>query len=312
MSLWIEETRKSGIGAADLVHTYPDSDFGPKIVFCPDCSDRADDVFRFLLQHYDRNAPDIIMFLWGRAVIRTALLCKESGTVLAFMAGVPFPVNIDRFSGTALLGTLVCVTPALRKTGLVRKYMHANMRLSALRGFEVRCSATTTPIALPHVCETRKYVLYPGDRSPGKRALKIAYDRARAVKILAEHGPAGIDWAANKWPADKLLRFYSAKNDSGGAVAAVVVFVNKASVQLIGGAATEPPLLRPLLEHIAWSLKRAVVIDATNPSDLHSDIVLAAGKKDDSRLVPDAVNPSYRVHFHNVCPASGEWAIPML
>ena len=306
MSLWSEESRKAFDSAAELFESYDAPSFGAKIKYWEDFHDRKADVLKFLLEHYDANAPSLIEFFYDRAVVRFALTSVQNGSIIAFMAGVPLPVKTPQFSGTACLGTLICVAPFLRKTGLVRNFLRANMRSTAAHGFAVRCSTTSTPIALTPTQETRRYIVYPQVKAK-KDGLKVDTDRQRALDILIKHAPAsGIDWDKVYWPEDSKLLYYSCERDTDELCAVLLLQVNPVSVQVLGCAATDTQLLTPLVQYIASSRSQAVIVDATNPSGLHSDFIQA------KIAVPDSVNPKYLLYFHNAKVEGGECSIPWM
>lgn len=306
MSLWSEESGKEFSSAAALFESYNAPSFGAKIEYWENFHDRKADVLKFLLEHYDANAPSLIEFFYDRAVVRFALTSVQNGSIIAFMAGVPLPVKTPQFAGTACLGTLICVAPFLRKTGLVRNFLRANMRITAARGFAVRCSTTSTPIALSPTQETQRYIVYPQVKAK-KDGLKFDTDRQRALDILIEHAPAsGIDWANVDWPEDSKLLYYSCERDTDEVCAAVLLQVNPVSAQVLGCAATDTQLLASFFQYVASSRSQAVIVDATNPSSLHSDFIRA------KNAVPDTVNPKYWLYFHNARVKHGECSIPWM
>ena len=307
--MWSGERSKRGLESDALARTYGAVEFGEHLRYDGACHTDREAVMQFLLAHYDGHARAMIEWLLDRATIQTALRSAKTGAVVAFMAGVPLPVRTAGYTGTALLGTLLCVLPALRSTGLVRKFLAANMKLSAEQGYAVRCSTATTPIALPPVCTPARHVCWPGEWRVAERLLKaaaigpVSTARVAALRTLAEHAPvSGVDWARVDWPEHPALTYWSGAGPKGR-VAAVLLDVNDASAQVLGAAATDPALLRPLLVWVASRRRRAIVVEATHPSTLHSSMGWAK---------PDEVNPRYHVYFHNAEVTPQECAIPML
>lgn len=310
--MWAGEATKAGLDRDELARSYGDVQFGDSLRYVPDCSEDRDEVRAFLLEHYDPNACDMIQWVLDSSQMQTALRSARTNKLVAYMAGIGLPVRTAEFEGKVLLGTLLCVLPALRSTGLVRKFLAANMRLSAERRYAVRCSTATTAIALNPVCVPQRYVCWPGERHAAKGVLRaasllpVSTARRKAMAVLRGLAPrSGIRWSQMALPDHPSVTYVSSHTKTAsGSVAAVLLSVNAASSQVLGAAASDPALLRPLLVWAASYFRKAVVIDATHPGSLHRDVA--------EWCTPDEVNPRYHVYFHNVAIAPQECGIPML
>ena len=310
--MWSREAHKVGLSRDELVESYSEVEFGDRLRYVPDRKNDREEVVAFLLQNYDSHAEDLIRWLLDSSTVQAALRSTKTNAIIAFQTGVPLPLRTAEHTGNTLFCTPLCVIPALRSTGLVRKFLAANIKLSAERRYTVRCSTATTAIALNAVCSPKRYICWPEDRKLAKSVLRaaglepVSTARRKAMAILSTHAPrSGIDWSMVRLQDHPSVTYISTHKELGlDCAAAVLLSVNAASAQVLGSAATDPTLLRPLLVWAATYFRKAIVIDATHPSSLHSDIT--------EWCKQDETNPQYHVYFHNVDVAPQECAIPML
>lgn len=299
MSFWSGESLKQSLPIDVLQDTYATVEFGSDIELVHQCP--IDDSIReFLEKHYDDNMPDMMRWLLDTSSVASCLLHKKSRIVIAFMCGLVFPVNVPFYSGNVLIGTLLCVHPLLRKTGLVQKFLSAVMKESARCGHKVRVSTTPDVLALQHCGYIKRYVLRPSLHRPTFRHMEgppsSSQSEIDAVCSYIGVSTTGIDWLYTK--AHPSLFAYL-DTDFGG----LFLKVNRISYQLLAvrkEASCEKPMVS-FLNIVANNLRASLVIDAWDESFTGAEL------EHSSRI------PGYYIYFHNVSniqPAL--YSIPMI
>lgn len=322
MTFWAGEVAKQDLPPAALAQTYGPCQPPSSLELRWDADRTA--VAAFLGAHYQPGSQSDSAYAWllRRAALIGTLHARCNDAVMACMVGVPLPVRFPGvYTGPALLGTLLCVHPCLRRTGLTARLLRAVIRRSADLGHAVRLSTTTHPLPLAPLARIPRYLVLPppaGHPLRRHRAVAVgARPPASAAAVLqflqCTMPDGGVAWDqlphAFVTGADtELFALVSPENKRQLVGAAILVPASTTSRHVfalaLAGRAQCADLLTAFLEHMGrfrpdHTRRRqpvGVVLDACFPST----VCPVSPDLPRGRVVPE-----YRVYLHNVALPDG-------
>ena len=248
------------------------------------------EAMEFLLLHYNAHGRKIFSWLLNQSKRRFCLRARTSNAIVAFACVVPLWVRLPDFEGLVMHYTLLCVTPVLRRTGLVKQFKQWSISVTDKAGFAYRMSTSTTLIDMEHVCNTPRYLQHPNllDKKTYKALMHetlggpVTISKRKQDTLPFISTGYGIDWTrtALQEPVQTLALMVN----GNPVFAALVIDADETTKQVIGynGSSKHMGLCWAWL---ATYLKTIVVIDAY--------------------LLPDDVSKAhlldkYYVYFHNM------------
>jgi hypothetical protein len=300
-SFWARQAAKNEQSIDELC---TDVTFSNRLRACEECD--IDDALGFLLEHYDPHGRDLLSWILAQSDRRFCLRVRASNAIVAFACSVPLWVRLPDFDGAVSLGTLLCITPVLRRTGLMQLFLEWSIAITAKAGFAYRMSTSKTLINMEHKCVIPRFIQNPHclDKKTYKAFMHetlggpvtISKKLQDALPYISQE--YGVDWTktALTAPVYTLALMVHGKP----VFAALVIDANAASKQVIGynGPSKHMGLCWAWL---ATYLKTILVVDAWLMPD------------DVSKAKPCLKNPKYHVYFHNIHPgALQRMAIPWL
>ena len=300
-SFWAQQGAKNQQSIDELC---TDVTFSNRLRACEECD--IHEALEFLLVNYDPHGRDYLYWILRQSDRRSCLRVRASNEIVAFACSVPLWVRLPDFEGAVSLGTLLCVTPVLRRTGLVQLFLEWSMAITAKAGFAYRMSTSSTLINMEHVCTTPRYLQHPNllDKKTYKA---LMHETLGGPVTISKKGQDtlpyiskeyGVDWTKTALNAPVHTLALMVRGEP--AFAALVIDVNTASKQVIGynGSSKHMGLCWAWL---ATYLKTIVVVDAWLLPD------------DVSKAKLSLKNPKYNVYFHNIHPGKRQHlAIPWL
>ena len=295
-SFWFGESTKDLMSSTELALTYPaTNDYGKMALL-------HDSLFvqSFLEHHYDAQMPDLMKWLLDTAVLHAKLVHVPSQRIVAYMCGLEFatnlpscnldscnldPCNLDSCNEKPiLLGTLLCVHTALRRTGLVKKFLASVIKYTAERGYAIRVSTTPDVLRMRHSAQIFRYVLPQQFQRQGRPAAT----QDELNEICPKFTAPGIHWI-NVKAHDSLY-----VHEISGKFGALFVKVNGVSFQLLAMYKNASDFAT-YLQEASVALGGTLIIDTIDPQP---------EMKQSSRI------PFYYVYFHNV--QTEQCFIPMI
>jgi hypothetical protein len=299
-SFWAQQGLKNQQSVDELC---TDVTFSTRLRACEECD--IDEAIEFLLAHYDPHGRNIFSWLINQSNGRYCLRVRESDAIVAFACSVPLWVRLPDFDGLVSLGTLLCITPKLKKTGLVQSFLEWTISLTAKAGFAYRMSTSTTLISMKPVCTIPRFFQRPNclDKKTYKvlmhetlgGSVTISKNMQDTLPFISQE--YGVDWTKTTLSAP--VQTLALMVHGEPVFAALVIDLNENIKQVIGynGSSKHMGLCWAWL---ATYLKTIVMFDAWL---IPNDVSKAEQLQKDNK---------YYVYFHNKHIDALQLAIPLI